>query len=329
LKKIITILSVFLVILFILIFYLKKDKEYSKNMFYLDTFINVKIYTNKNKSKVDKIFDKIDKIYDKYDKLANAYKQYDNIINVYYLNNVLKENEEVYLDSELASLITYGINVYEKTDGYVNIALGNVTSIWKKYQELKTGLPTYLELNQNININDIIIEDNKFMKKSDIKLDLGAIAKGYITEIVGNFLEKEGFNKYLINAGGNVKLGNHYTDKYVIGLEDPIDQNKIYQKLNLENKSIVTSGDYQRYYKVDGIRYHHIINPKTLYQENYYKSVTVITSDSALADVMSTYLFLLPLENALDVVNKNDDIEAIFYIDNMNIIKSEGIKEYE
>ena len=103
----------------------------------------------------------------------------------------------------------------------------------------------------------------------------------------------------------------------------------MYKKINVENKSVVTSGDYQRYYEVNGIRYNHIINPKTRFPANNVKSVTVICDNSKDADMYSTYLFLLSLEEALDYVNNTDNLEAVFYVNDDNIITSKGFSSYE
>lgn len=326
--------SLYYITILILLFgfyfsFTNRKVEHSKNIMKMDTYISIKLYS-KNK-KVDKILNDVESIYNKYDILADAYTKYDNVINVYYLNNVLEVNKEVIISKELADLIQYGIDVYNNTNGLVNIAMGNVTGVWKKYINEGTEVPSEKELNNlNININDIVLEGNKFLKKSDVKLDLGAIAKGYVTEEVGNYLESKKIDKYLINAGGNVKVGKSYKDgKYVIGIENPNDTNKMYKKINVENKSVVTSGDYQRYYEVNGIRYNHIINPKTRFPANNVKSVTVICDNSKDADMYSTYLFLLPLEEALNYVNNKDNLEAVFYVNEDNIITSKGFSSYE
>lgn len=326
--------SLYYITILILLFgfyfsFTNRKVEHSKNIMKMDTYINIKLYS-KNK-KVDKILNDVESIYNKYDILADAYTKYDNVINVYYLNNVLEVNKEVTISKELADLIQYGIDVYNNTNGLVNIAMGNVTGVWKKYINEGTEVPSEKELNNlNININDIVLEGNKFLKKSDVKLDLGSITKGYVTEEVGNYLESKKIDKYLINAGGNVKVGKSYKDgKYVIGIENPNDTNKMYKKINVENKSVVTSGDYQRYYEVNGIRYNHIINPKTRFPTNNVKSVTVICDNSKDADMYSTYLFLLPLEEALNYVNNKDNLEAVFYVNEDNIITSKGFSSYE
>lgn len=305
------------------------NQEKSRNIFYMDTYINVKIYTDN--PNIDYIYDNINNIYKEYDNLCNRYEEYENLVNVYYLNEILKNDEEINIDPKLSEIINYGLEYYSKTDGLFNIAIGNVSAIWKKYMEEKKSVPSIDELKntQSININDISLTNNIYKKRNGVKLDLGGLCKGYATEVVGNYIESLGIKKYLINAGGNVKVGEHYNkDKYVIGIQHP-ENDTLLTKIKANNVSVVTSGDYQRYYEVSDIRYNHIINPKTLYPANYSKGVTVITSSSAYADIMSTYLFLLNPSDAINLVNSTDNLEAIIYVDENTILKSEGFNKYE
>lgn len=305
-----------------------KVNEYRKSMFYMDTHIEVKLYDiSKETSK--KLLKDIDNIYKEYHELTDRYNEYEGIINVYYLNNKLKVNESVEIDSKLSDIINYGLDAYSNTNGYVDIALGNVIDVWQKYREEGKSVPkTYELLNLNIDIKSINLKDNKFIKKKDIKLDLGSYVKGYVTEIVANYLEDNGCEKYLINAGGNVRVGKSYkSSKFMVGLEEPFNTTNVYDTLLVENTSVVTSGSYQRYYEVDGVNYNHIINPKTLFPDNYTKSVTVVTKDSGYADVLSTYLFLLPIEDGIKLVNSLEDVEAIWYAD--QIYYSESFNIYE
>lgn len=324
-KKIRSII-IFLIFLSVVIFLLKKFNyvEYEKNYFYLDTMISVKITSNKSAKEIDEVFKEIDYLYNTYNTLADRYNSYDNIINIYYINEILKDNEEVELDSKLSTLINEGIKYYEITNGYINIASGNLISVWKDYINKGEGIPTNEELNVNTNISDIKLEGNKLTKYNNVKLDLGSYTKGYVTELVGKYLESIKIEHYIIDAGGNIKTGTPYKkDNYLVGVVNPENIKDIFIKLNINNKSVVTSGDYQRYYEYNGVRYNHIINPYTLYPSSNFRSVTVISNDSFKADIYSTYLFLLDLDKGLEIVNSTPDIDAIWYIDSENIIKSE------
>lgn len=315
---------VILFLVFILV-YIKYNnshvKEYTRNYFYMDTYINVKIYTN-NKNKANKALDEIDNIYKTYHNLTDRYNEYPN--GLYSLNH---GNNDI--DSKLIDMINYADSWYQKTQGLLNIGIGNVVDIWKKYRESKTGVPSISELKSvNISHNDIIIKD-KITLKNNIQIDLGSISKGYTTEIVGNYLKDNGLNKFIINAGGNVLVGDYYKDGvYKIGIEDPTNNGSLYQIVRGENMAVVTSGGYQRNYTYEGVTYNHIINPNTLYPANNMQSVTVISESSSEADALSTTLFLMTIEDGMEYL-KNYNAAAIWYSNDGDIIKSEGFSKYE
>ena len=309
----------------------KEQKEYSTNLFYMDTYILVKIYSG-DSQKANKALADVEEIYKKYHMLTDRYNEYPNINNIYYINNNDSQDSEINIEKELYELIKYGIDFYDESNGLLNINMGNVIDIWKQYRENGNGVPTFDELNNSgsININDIILLENNKVVNNHPNIDLGAISKGYTTEIVGNYLESIGIDKYLINAGGNVKVGNHYDNKkYKIGVENPNDTSQIYTTIVGNNISVVTSGSYQRFYEYNGKRYNHIINPETLYPGEYVKSVTIICPNSALADSLSTTLFLMDINEGLEYIKNYSSCGAIWYTNDDQIVKSEGISNYE
>lgn len=329
-KKIWILFLIVVLITLVLLFIDKSTyKEYSKNYFYMDTYINVKVDSTKSKSEIDSVFEDIDYLYRSYNELTNRYSEYDDVINVYYLNEILSDDEEIEIDKRLADIIEIGLEYYDKTDGLFNIASGNLTGIWKNFIDVCDSVPSSVDLDVNINIDDIKLDGNIYSKSNGIKLDLGAIAKGYVTEIVGEYLEDNGINNYIINAGGNVKVGKAYDkDYYIVGITDPNNTSNIFTKVNINNLSVVTSGSYQRYCMIEDKLYSHVINPVTKYPSSNALSVSVIGEDSTLCDIYSTYLFLLSVEDGLEIVNNISGIEAIWYVDSDNIVRSDGF-DYE
>lgn len=325
LKKLLIVILLLVLVSLILLFIDKSSyKDYTRSYFYFDTYINVKVNTVKTEKEMNDIFNDIDYLYDSYHKLTDAFDSYDGIVNVYYLNNNLNNNENIEIDTRLANIIKTGIDFYDITDGLFNVAAGNLTIKWKEFIDSCDKLPNMEELNVNININDIKLDGNNYSKSNDIKLDLGGIAKGYVTELVGRYLEENDIYSYIINAGGNVMVGKAYNkDTFLVGITNPDNKDDMFTKVKVNNLSIVTSGSYQRYCTLDGINYNHIINPITKYPSNYMKSVTVVSKSSMMADIYSTYLFLLPVEDGLKIVNNTPDIEAIWYIDKDNIVRSD------
>ena len=126
-------------------------------------------------------------------------------------------------------------------------------------------------------------------------------------------------------------VGNHYNnEKYKIGIETPTVEGGVYEIIEGNNMAVTTSGSYARFYIYDNKIYHHIIDPNTLFPPNHMKSVTVITKDSALGDILSTTLFLMPIEEGKKFLEDNfKEVEAIWYSNNDQIYKTEGFEKYE
>ena len=170
--------------------------------------------------------------------------------------------------------------------------------------------------------------------------NVGAVAKGYATELIAQMLLASDMPSFIISAGGNVRMGNPPADgraKWGVGIQDPdgavLGLSDIVETLYLTGCSVVTSGDYQRYYVVDGQRYHHLIDPDTLMPDTDFRSVSIITEDSGYADLLSTAAFLMPYEESRAFIDSLDGVEAIWLFPDgskkmtfgaMNVAKSCG-----
>lgn len=328
-----------LVLSFVLLFSLfgctnTKYTKYSKSFLELfDTSSSITAYDTSQEN-FDKKYNELYKVIKKYSELFDIYNSYDDIINIKYLNdNAYKEPIEV--DKEIIDLLNFSKLAYGVTNGKVNIAMGSVLSIWHDYREDGKALPPkskLIEASIHTNIDDIII-DNKnstvFFKDKELKLDVGAVAKGYVCNKIYEYITKNNlWQNAVISLGGNIiTVGSKPNgNDFVIGIENP-NSNDYLMKVNAkENTSVVTSGSYQRYFTVNGKNYSHIIDPNTLYPAEYFTSVTVISSDSALADAFSTALFCMSYEDGIKLVESNDKIEAIWLDNNGKTYQSSGVK---
>ncbi len=329
-KKIKFYLLLFLFLfLFIIIFSLKeKEKVYIKNLFYMDTYINIKVYT-KDKE-IATVFKEIDNLYQDYHQLTDRYNNYKDIINIYYINNNNSEDNNLKIDERLYQILEYSLEWKEKSKGLFDIEMGHLIDLWKKHISLKTELPSDNDLTKALNEKKSLqlLGDNKILNNHP-NLDLGGIAKGYVTELVGKHLEQRGFTKYIINAGGHVLVGLSYKkDLYRIGIKNPLN-NELLTTVQGEKICVATSGGYERFYEHQGKTYHHIINPYTLYPGDEMISVSVISKDSKLNDILTTILFLMPVSEGLKLVEKRDDVEAIWVTKDQQIVKSRGFNAYE
>lgn len=327
-KKYIGYIIIFIVFLVFLIFNFKNSKLniYSKDFFYMDTYINVKLYCD-SRSIADDIFNGIDSIYRDYHMLTDRYNSYDGVNNLYYINNN-SSGKDIELDSRLYNLIEYSLDFGRGNDLF-DINLGGVIDVWKGYRDSGSGVPSLNELKRANKKDDIVLLGNNLIKNNSINIDLGAVSKGYASKVVSEYLESHGIKYYIINAGGNVVLGDSYNkDYYKVGIQSPNEDGGVIGVVKGKNVSVVTSGGYERNYVYNGKLYHHIISPVTLFPPNYMKSVTVVTFDSALADMLSTTLFLMDIESGIEFL-KDYDAAAIWVDNDNNIIKSEGFSKYE
>lgn len=318
-----------------------KKLEVHDKMFYetFDTSIRYLSYTVSEKD-FEKEYTLVQEEFTRLNKLYDNFNTYKGITNVKTLNdNVGKGPMKV--DDDLFNLIKFSIDNYEKTDGKLNIAMGRVIKLWtdarnhnmdqslnlednhEEIPEDQKIIPSDDELKkagQHMDIKNVILDEkNKTveLKDPEMLLDFGAVAKGYATELVAKKLEKQGVKHASINAGGNVRtIGTpgDGRDKWGIGIQNP-DMKK---KDNLEvlfigETSVVTSGDYQRYFTKDGVKYHHIIDPKTFKPAGEFNSVTIVTKDSGIADYLSTVIFLSSKEEAEKIIKNFDDVKVLWY----------------
>jgi len=172
-----------------------------------------------------------------------------------------------------------------------------------------------------------------YLSDPEMRLDVGAIAKGYATEQVALMLESKwpGIS-ILLSVGGNVKaVGMKETGlesiPWNVGITNPDDQSAMLMTLNVSDYSMVTSGDYQRFYEVDGKIYHHIIDPQTLYPAAHCRAVTIVVPDSGLADGLSTAAFILPLDEAKALVQRHGG-EAVFVMNDGSLEYTSGFKAF-
>lgn len=217
----------------------------------------------------------------------------------------------------------------------LDVTLGPVIRVWNRHRAAKT-VPSREEIKEALakcGLKKYTLSTAKgtLTLAPQTQLDLGAVAKGYAVEQAAQVLARDKAVKTaLINAGGNIKvLGTKADGKpWRIGVQDPRNQQKLLGTLTVsDGTAIATSGDYQRYYEVDGKRYHHVLDPATGWPVWHARSVTVVTRSAFWADYYSTLLFVLPWEKAMDLVEKKDNLEMIYVTKDGTMHVSSGLKE--
>ena len=292
-----------------------EKKQYQAS--FLDLFDTVT--TILGYAQTEEEFEKIaDDIYVELEK----YHKFFDIYNDYEVNNIKTINDQagiapVEVDPAIIELLLDCKEYYQITGGKVNIAMGSVLNLWHEAREdgindpLNASLPDDAALKEaalHCNMDDVVIDEaasTVYIKDSKLRLDVGAVAKGWATEKVC----REAPEGLLVSVGGNVRATGPKPEdiSWVVGIQSPWGDNSEYvHTLYVNQESVVTSGDYQRYYTVDGEKYHHLIDPETLYPGTKWKAVSVICEDSGLADALSTALFLLSKEEGEAIAEKYD-----------------------
>ena len=235
------------------------------------------------------------------------------------------------VDSELFFLIKEAKKYARLTRGVFDITIASLVQLWQDYGKLKQVPPQSLieDTLKKVDYKDILIDEERGMVKLDRigqKIDLGGIAKGYAANHIIQYYQKRGLSSAMINLGGNVALlGKRGDEKpWQIGIQNPLKERGQYLAIvSVSNTSVVTSGDYERFFLENNPLYHHILNPLTGYPaSSRLRSVTIIHPDAMLADVLATTLFILGLEKGVKLVKRFSDIEVIMISGNRKIFLS-------
>jgi len=277
-----------------------------------------------------------------YNNFFDIYNDYEGISNIKTINDYAGISP-VEVDPEIIDMLELSIQMYDETDGRVNIAMGSVLSIWHRYREIGMDAPDRAELPdmadleeaaKHCDITNVIIDKDNctvYLSDPDMSLDVGSIAKGYAAQKTIDYCREMGMDNILLSLGGNVcGIGTRIDGtNFKLGIQNPdMSSEETYiKKVNLlDGQCVVSSGDYQRYYEVDGTVYCHIINPDTLFPSDEFAQVSIITDDSARADAYSTAVYNMSLEDGLEFVNSRDGVEAMWVDHDGNITYSNGFE---
>lgn len=272
-----------------------------------------------------------------YHQLYDIYNEYEGMNNLKTVNDHAGE-APVSVDRKIIDLLLFSKDLYTRTGGKVNIAMGSVLSLWHDARELGVQYPDEAALPDrdaleraasHTDINSIQIDEEKdtvFFSNPEVRLDVGAIAKGYaVQQVCGS--APAGL---LISVGGNVCATGPKPETgqpWVVGIQNPDAPEEYLHTIYVEDFSVVTSGDYQRYFTVDGVAYHHIIDPDTLFPADYWRSVTILCPDSGLADALSTALFTLPQQEGQALLDAFG-AQAMWVRPDGSILYSPGFREH-
>lgn len=272
--------------------------------------------------------------------LFTPYLHAEGYNNLFNLNNgAWKEPMEV--GEDMMNLLLYCKEMQAQVPGTVNIAMGRVLNLWHQAREdAEDGniyLPDIDELQDaaaHCNMDDVILDPEAmtvYYADPLLRLDLGCIAKGYAADLVAAQIA-EILPRFSLNAGGNIVVGDgpaNALGQWKAGIQSPdtsilSDDSVPLATIAFNNMALVTSGDYQRYYFVDGVRYHHIIDPQTLLPAQNMRAVSILANTSKEADFFSTAAFLLPYEESRALIDGLEGVEALWVLNDGTVMMTDG-----
>lgn len=297
----------------------------SKEFFAMDTYMEVDAYGDNGEKAVAKAEKEVNKL----DSILSTGKSTSEI-------SKLNKNKKQVVSADTMSLIKESIKISKETNSAFNPTIYPLMELWgfttKNYyvpkdNEIKTLL-------NHMDIDNIKIDERKnevSFKDSNMKIDLGAIAKGYTSSKIIDIFNENNIKSGMVTLGGNVQVLGKKPDGslWKVGIQNPIGEDEYLGVLQTSDKAVITSGGYERNFTKNGKTYHHILDPSNGYPANNgLTSVTIISSDGTLADALSTSLFVMGKDKAIDFYKKsNYNFDFILYTSDNKLIISDGIED--
>ena len=304
------------------------SQEYTSDVFAMDTYMTLTAYGENAQEAVEAGIAEIQRL----DDLLSTGKDTSEVAQI-------NANGGGVLSEDTDYLVKRALDIYQSTNGAFDISIYPVMQLWG-FTTGNFAVPSESDLAAKLALVDagkiILSEENgqtSISLPEGMEIDLGGIAKGYTSGRVMDVMKSYGIKSAVINLGGNAHVLGNKTDgsQWKVGIQDPEDENGYLGGVSVTDKAIITSGGYERYFvdKDTGVKYHHIIDPKTGYSANNgLISVTIVSADSTLADGLSTSLFVLGTEDAITYCEEHcaeDGFDAIMEDEDGKLYITDGI----
>lgn len=304
----------------------ENSRECFKNIFLMDTIIDLKYYGKNSEKAMNESINKLREI----DNNMSLSKSDSEMVKIN--NNAGKRSVKV--NDGFLNVINKAIYYGRLSDGAFDISIRPVDKLWGIGTK-NERIPKEKEIKENLkfvnykNIETDNFNKTVFLRNKNMAIDLGGIAKGYAADELVKILKENNIKSGLINLGGNIyAYKKDKNDKpFNIGIQDPKEENgQTFAIIKVKNKSVVTSGNYERYFIKNGKRYHHIMDPKTgAPSESGIISSTIISDKSIDGDALSTATFILGLKKGMELINSLSGVEAIFVTNDNKVYTSSGL----
>lgn len=290
----------------------------------MGTRIYVEVWTD-NAAKGDEAIEAVMAEMRRIDELMSHYKPQSQLSQI----NARAAQEPVPVDPELFDLIKLSTHYSEITEGAFDITYASVGHLYDyphhvhpSEEQIKAALPG---VNWRNMLLDPVHHTVRF-EHEGMRIDLGGIGKGYAVDRGIAILQARGFQHALVTAGGDSRIiGDRMGRPWVVGIRNPDDKNQVVTRIPIVNSAMSTSGDYERYFDEGGVRYHHIIDPRTGHSASKVRSATILGPTATQTDGMSKTAFVLGPEKALEIINRMPEYDAIFVTPDGRVLYSNGL----
>lgn len=238
----------------------------------------------------------------------------------------------VEVSPETIEVLEHSIEMARLTEGGLNIAIGPAVEAWNVSREGR--IPSQAELDavrpflhlENLQLDKA--SRTVFLRKPGMRVDIGGIGKGYAADLAADVMKHAGATAGVVAISGDIKTFGRMPDgeRFVFGIEHPRKEGALLGRLELEDEAVSTAGDYQRYFMKDGVRYHHILDPRTLQPARACQSVTVVAKDGVLADGLDTGIFVMGPEKGMALIESLDGVEGVIVGGEGEVYISSGLK---
>ncbi|MBM7555890.1 FAD:protein FMN transferase [Halanaerobacter jeridensis] len=327
-KKLYILALVLVLILAAIFFYNNRSTSKTRTSYKMGTIVKIKVYSPKAEQIIESTFKLLDRLEQK---LSSHIKESEiNKINAMAGEKAVKVSDDTY------RVVSKALEYAKLSKGRFDPTIGPVVELWGIGTDSQK-VPKENELKEKVELVDyqqvkLYPEKKKIMLlKKDMSLDVGGIAKGYAADKVIDLFKGKNVEKAFISLGGNVSVLGTKGDgsAWEVGIQAPqANRGEVMASIKLKNKTVVTSGNYERYFMKDGVRYHHILNPNTgRPAKNGIISSTIIADSSFDADALSTIVYILGVDKGLELINDLDNVQALVATEDNKIYITEGIRD--